>query len=213
MRKKISSFITLIAIALATFFIVSPVSAQIADGTYDVHYEMKEESSDNTSIADGYFTSPAKLTVENGVQHIQLTLTGSDMIQSLSGPSGAVKVLSEDTANKTRVVQFRVDGDLAAPLNMNMHIIVPDLYDQEHTARAVFNVSGLPQASAAVTSDNNTTKEAAGAVDATTSGGGTDEVVENPKTGENSSMMLYGLLMVGALVGLFAIRKLRPARN
>jgi len=213
MRKKISSFITLTAIALATFFLVSPVSAEIADGTYDVNYEMKEESSENTSIADGYFTSPAKLTVENGLQHIQLTLTGSDMIQSLSAPTGPVKVLSEDTANKTRVVQFKVDGDLASPLNMNMHIIVPDLYDQQHTARAVFNVSGLPQASAAVASDEDTTEEAAVAGDATNNGSGTGEVVENPKTGENSSVALYGLLMVAALVGFFAIWKLRPARN
>lgn len=195
----------LTAILMATFLIVSPVSAQIADGTYDVHYEMKEASSDNTSIADGYFTSPAKLTVENGVQHIQLTLTGSDMIQSLTAPSGPVKVLSENAGNKTRVVQFRVDGDLSAPLSMNMHIIVPDLYDQEHSARAVFNVSGIPQASA--------TDNATGTTDAANNGGGPGEVVENPKTGENSSMALYGLLMLGSMGGLFAIWKLRPARN
>lgn len=209
MRKKISSFMMLTAILMATFLIVSPVSAQIADGTYDVHYEMKEASSDNTSIADGYFTSPAKLTVENGVQHIQLTLTGSDMIQSLTAPSGPVKVLSENAGNKTRVVQFRVDGDLSAPLSMSMHIIVPDLYNQEHTARAVFNTSGLPQAGAA---DNNT-NEASGTEDATNNGGGPGEVVENPKTGENSSMALYGLLMLGSMGGLFTIWKLRPARN
>lgn len=208
MKKRISLFTVLAAMILTIFFVASPAYAQIADGTYELNYEMKEASSENTSIADGYFAKPAKLTVENGVQQIQLTVTGSSMIKSLSTPAGPVTVVSEDTANETRTVKFTISGDLSQPLNMNMHIIVPDLYDQEHTARAVFNVSGLPQAS-----QDTAASETAGATDTAENGNGTGEAVENPKTGENSSMALYGLLMAGALVGLFAIWKFRPARD
>ena len=55
--------------------------ADIAEGTYEVNYEMKEAGNDNTSIADGYFSKPATLTVENGVKHIQLTVTSSSMVK------------------------------------------------------------------------------------------------------------------------------------
>lgn len=213
MKRKFS-FIMSLALVLTVFFAASPAFAQIADGTYDVRYEMKEANSNNTSIADGYFTKPAKLTVENGVQYIQIHLTGSNYIKSLSGPNGPVSIISENDANKTRDVKFRVDGDLSKPVTMQMHIVVPadELpphgYDHVFTARAVFDVSGLPQASASTggsTATDSTTNDGAAA--------GTGEVVDNPKTGEDSSLMLYALLMVAAAAGLIAIRKLRPARN
>lgn len=143
----------------------SSAFAKIADGTYELNYEMKEAYSENTSIADGYFTKPAILTVENGVQYIQITLTGSNYIESLTAPSGPVEIISEDTTNFIRVVKFRVDGDLSQPLEMEMHIVVPDLYDMTHTARALFDVSGLKTESnneqsvaPPATSGNNTTQ-------------------------------------------------------
>src|SRR5690625_7507396 len=109
---------------------------------------MKEAGNENTSIADGYFSKPATLTVKNGVKHIQLTVTSSSMVKSLSAPSGPVNVVSEDKGNETRTVKFKVD-DLSQPVNMEMHIVVPDLYDMTHTARADFDVSGLPAAGSA----------------------------------------------------------------
>lgn len=204
MKSRFPLIMALTAIILTAFFAVSPVSAQIADGTYEVNYEMKEADSENTSIADGYFTKPATLTVENGVQYIQLTVTGSNYIESLAAPSGPVQVLSEDTANHTRTVKFRVDGDLSQAVNMQMHIIVPDMYDMTHTARAVFNVSGLEQAAA--TGGNESNDKASGVE----TGAGT---VENPETGDDSSIALYAVLMLGSASALFAIWKWRPVRN
>ncbi len=169
-------------------------SAAIADGTYKVNYEMKEANSNNTSIADGYFAKPATLTVKNGVQHIQLTVTSAEMIKSLSAPSGPVSVVSDN--GDTRTVKFQVDGDLSQPVNMKMHIVVPDLYDTTHTARAIFDVSGLKGAAA-------TGK----------SGEAGDKAVDNPPTGDNSSIALYVMLLVGAVAGMIVIRKLRPAHN
>lgn len=209
MKNRFPLFMALTALILTAFFIASPVSAQIADGTYEVNYEVKEADSENTSIADGYFTKPAKLIVENGVQTIQLTVTGSNYIESLTAPSGPVSVISEDTANHTRTVKFKVDGDLSKPVNMDMHIIVPDMYDMTHTARAVFDVSGLEQAAAPA--GNNSNDQASEA--AAETGNGTGETVENPQTGEDSSIALYALLMLGSAIALVAIWKLRPVRN
>jgi len=126
MKGKFPLFMALAALVLALTFTVLPVgsaSAAIADGSYQINYEMKEAGSDNTSIADGYFAKPATLTVENGAQYIQLKVTSAEMIQSLSAPSGPVTVVSDN--GDSRTVKFRVDGDLSQPVNMQMHVIVP----------------------------------------------------------------------------------------
>src|SRR5699024_5049720 len=112
MSKRLSMLFT--AIVLVAVLVMSPgitAFASVADGTYEVNYEMKEAKSENTSIADGYFSKPATLRVENGVKTIQITVTGADMIKELTAPSGPVQVVSEDPNNDTRVVKFRVDGD------------------------------------------------------------------------------------------------------
>ncbi len=151
MKKGIIYFGILSAfIILMISLPLNSAHAQIADGSYKVNYEMKENSSNNTSIADGYFASPASLTAKDGKQKIRLTVTGAEMIKSLSTPKGPVTVISD--SGETRVVEFSVDGDLSKPLPMTMHIVVPkellppNGYDMTHTARAFFNVSGLPSA-------------------------------------------------------------------
>ncbi|MCZ2258575.1 NEAT domain-containing protein [Sporosarcina sp. G11-34] len=219
MKNKFPLLMVLTAMFLTIFLIATPVSAKIADGTYKVNYEMKEAGNGNTSIADGYFSKPATLIVENGVQYIQLTLTSADMIKSLGTPAGTASIISENKANKTRTVKFKVNGDLSQPLNMDMHIVVPDLYDMKHTARAVFDVSGLKQAAAPVkqkSADSGSEKNS-NAKESVESGTENDadakEVVENPKTGDDSPIALYALLLIGSAIALFAIRKLKPARN
>ena len=84
--KKYLQFTFLATVALVFSLIALPsnnVLAAFEDGTYQINYEVKEDGSNNTSIADGYFKKPAKLTVQNGVQTVQITLTESDMIKSI----------------------------------------------------------------------------------------------------------------------------------
>src|SRR5699024_9815319 len=136
MKKRFSRVLALTALILTFALVATPmgtVFANFADGTYSVPYEMKENSSDRTSIADGYFTIPVTVTVKEGVHTVQLTLTGADMIKDLSTSSGPVNVVSDN--GETRTVSFQVSGDLSQPVSMDMHIVVPDLYDTTHTAR------------------------------------------------------------------------------
>lgn len=201
MSKRLSILFT--AIALAVVLIVSPVTsafASIADGSYEINYEMKEARSDNTSIADGYFSKPAKLIVENGTKHIQLTLTGADMIKELTAPTGPVQVISENKENNSRVVKFRVDGDLSQPVTMKMHIVVPDMYDMEHSARAVFDLSGLPKAGSEAKGSETKTDEKS------------ETVVENPQTGDRTPIALYVTLLIGS-VAIFTVYRLRVVKN
>lgn len=216
MKNKVSSLlmiVTALVLAISLNIPAETISAEIADGTYEINYEMKEANSENTSIADGYFSKPATLTVENGTKHIQLTVTGADMIKSLSGPNGPVDVLSE--GDDTRVVKFRVDGDLSQPVNMEMHIVVPDLYDTTHTARAVFDTSGLETAGSSADNEANEDSSDDAGEEAAAAGSNDDsgKAEENPPTGDQSPIALYAALLLVSLGGIFAVWKTRAARN
>lgn len=217
--KKNLRFTFLAAIALIFSLIALPannVSAAFADGTYDINYEIKEAGGGSTSIADGYFTKPAKLTVKDGAQSIQLTVTSADMIKSLSIGGSPVQVVSD--SGDTRVVKFSA-SNLSNPINMKMHIVVPDLYDTEHGAQAVFDVSSVPAKSSEKTEakeDEKTTEAPApskddGSNNDSSKGESTEEVV-NPPTGDDTPIALYLGLLIGSIL-VFALYKFRFARN
>lgn len=196
MRK--SFFIAIIAIITFVIFPTGSAFAQIADGTYSVPYSIKEAGNNNVSIADGYFNKPAKLIVKNGEQHVQMTINQADYVKSLSNSS----VVSE--SGNTRVVQMKVN-DLSQPVTLNMHVVVPEEvagmpYDNHHKARAFFDVSGLDSSSG--TSGN----ESESGVTAT------GDSVENPPTGDNTSIALYVTLLLASIV-IFSVYRIRFAKN
>jgi heme-binding NEAT domain protein len=191
------------AAMILTLFFVAPVSAQIADGTYEVNYEVKEDGTDNTSLSDGYFTKPATLTVENGTQYVQLTITGTNYIESLTIPGTVIETVNEDSGNNVKTIKFKVD-DLTQKVHMDMTINVPEMNMEnfQPSAQLAFDTSELPQADSAGEQDAGDESDEAGGA-----------AVENPPTGDNSSIALYAFLLLGSGIALFAIWKLRPARN
>lgn len=205
MKKKASLFSGVIALLFTLSFVILPIEvtyAEIADGTYDIDYEMKEASSESTSIADGFFSKPATLTVEDGEKHIELTVTSSDMIQSLSAPTGEVDIVDENEDEDTRTVKFRVDQDLSEPLEMEMHVIVPDLYDMTHTARAVFDVES-ETADEENTEEDNTEEvnEEPDNEEEEAFAENTDENVENAEASDSTSNALWiTLAIVGVII-------------
>jgi len=146
MRKK---WILPIVMALFTLpFFSGAVFAEEAvvyeEGEYKLPFEVKHGTEDKVSAADGYLTKPAKLTVKDGNNYIQMEITNSSMIKSLTVPSGEVDLISEDVGKDTRIVGFKTDKNLSEPLVMKMHVVVPGIYEANHTARAFFDVSGVP---------------------------------------------------------------------
>lgn len=195
-------FMGIFMFSLVYLFSTVPTAsaATFENGTYQIPFELKESGTNNTSIADGYFSKPATLIVKNGVNYIQLTTTESDWIKSISGPNGGATVISE--SGNTRTVQFEA-GDLSNPVNMKMHVVVPKEiagmeYDHHHSVRAAFNTSGIATAS---------TEQAK-----TTETNGTTDSVANPKTGDSSSMGLYMILLFVSM-GAFALYQTRVAKN
>ncbi len=205
--KKLFSFTFLPAFALIISLIALPTStvfAAYADGSYDVPVEIKEDGTNNTSIADGYFNSNAKLVVENGTNYIQLTVSSAEYVKSVSGPNGEAQVISE--SGNTKTLQLQV-GDLSNPINLGMHIVVPEEvagmeYDNNHSTQAIFDVSGVPAAS---TDGGETTEK-------TSSETGAGEAVDNPPTGDSTPIAMYVALLVGS-IAVFAVYKFRIARN
>src|SRR5690625_2095483 len=130
---------------------------------------------------------------------------------------------SSDVCSSDLTVKFKVDGDLSQPVSMDMNIVDPDMpampggYDKDHTARAVFEVSGLPEAGdEPASSDNNDEPANAGGGASDSNGGSSDggeeSAVDNPQTGDDTPIALYVTLLV-ASVAVFAVYKLRFARN
>jgi len=75
----------------------------------------------------------------------------------------------------------------------------------------VFDVSGLPTADSTTETAENENENNASQSDEVTPG--TDKPEENPPTGDSSSIMLYGLLLVGSVIMLFVMRKFRSAHD
>jgi len=222
MKRTFIMFIAIITFSLFQF--VSPNSeahaVTYADGTYDISFEMKEAGSNNTSIADGYFTKPAKLVVKNGANYIQLTTNESDWIKSMSGPMGSATDVSE--SGNSRTVQFEV-GDLSNPVNMNMHVVVPEEvagmeYDHNHSVRVVFNAENIPAATNESAEESTEAKDeveqvTAGADDTAEKNPKADDTTEkNPKTGDTTPIGVYVFLLL-ASIAVLVIYETRFAKN
>src|SRR5699024_5501415 len=108
--KKVSKFAIFSTIALI-FSLVSLLSntayAAMADESHNINYEIQEAGGGDASIADGYFTIPAKLTVDGHTQTIVLNVTSAEMIKSLPVQGTPVYVVSD--IGDSRVVKFNVN--------------------------------------------------------------------------------------------------------
>src|SRR5690625_1678436 len=109
-------------------------SELIPDKAYEIDFVIKHETEDRISAADEFFKKPGILLYKDGEKYLQLTVTNSDMIQSLSAGGKDVLIVQEN-ADGSKVIQFKVAGAISDVIDLNMFISVPGLYDMEHNAR------------------------------------------------------------------------------
>ncbi|UZN00195.1 NEAT domain-containing protein [Lysinibacillus sp. MHQ-1] len=72
---------------LVFFFVnfgLTQASAQLADGTHSIKYQVNKPESNSASIANDYFVKPAKVTVKNGTAVVQITLKKQCMDYEIS---------------------------------------------------------------------------------------------------------------------------------
>lgn len=200
MKKVVVAFV----VAIMMFAIAHPqtsYAASYADGSYDVSFEIKDASGDNTSIANGYFLNPAKVIIENGNYYVQFTVKNSEWIKSLSTSYGEGTTVSEDKASDKRTVKLQVPH-IDQLIDLNMHIVVPEEvaqmeYDNHHKTKLSLDISNIPTASSngsEQTNENSSDTEV------------TPEV--NPKTGDEAPIVLFAFLAILSLLFLVFRNKL-----
>ncbi|MGR5875350.1 heme uptake protein IsdC [Bacillus pacificus] len=216
-------------------FLVMPygkVSAQLADGTYDINYVIQKAENDSASMANDYFEKPAKLVVKNGEMRVQIPMNHSAWITEFKAPENGnfvdSKVVSKDEAADKRTVEFKVD-DLSKPAAVKIHVVVPSAnYDHHYTIRFAFDANvkavGGDNGVTAATKNNDQAKTdtqvkkkrnkkvesketAKEASKETKNENGKAEKTDNPKTGDEARIGLFATLIL--ISGVFFIRKVR----
>lgn len=208
--KNIFKIFAPFLIVIMTFFSVNQgdtvgAASKYEDGEYTVPFTVLKGDSDERSMTNDYVTSPGKLVVKDGKNLVQLTINNSSWWQYFKVNGQDVTVLSEDEGADTRVVQFEVQ-DLDQIVPANIHVIVPDIdYDNKYDIRFQFDTTNVPGAGGS--NDSGETNEEEG----TNSGagnkeGGEKEAEKNPPTGDNTPVLLLGLMLIGS--SIFLVRKL-----
>ena len=193
MKKIMMLF--MLASMIALNLALPQASAQIADGAYSVKYQVNKPESNSASIANDYFVKPAKVTVENGVATVQITLKNSAWITKFQPPGGAT-VVSEDKSADTRVVQFTVK-DLSKPVVTAMKIDISDIdYHHEYSVSLVFDA-------ASVGGESTTSINTASNTKATS-----ESQVSNPQTSDATPYLLITALAGSAF--LLYRNKIKP---
>src|SRR5699024_7356281 len=164
--KRYFSFILIFLLVFSTILpSVHTVSAAsegdtakvYADGEYDVPFVILKDTNDEESMTNDYMESPAKVTIEDGKQIVQVTLNNSSWWQYLKTQTAQpgsftdenfvdAELISEDAEKDRRVVEFEV-RDLDEILNAKIHVIVPMInYDNKYDIRFDFDPSEIPLA-------------------------------------------------------------------
>lgn len=136
--------------AVFMLFLVYPIHSQatVADGTYNVNYQVNKPGSSSASMANDYFLKPAKLIVNSGKMTVQLTINKSAWVTEFNPPGGAT-VISSNPAADQRVVQFNISS---LKQTVAMKIDIDDIdYHHSYSVDFVFDGSGLPEAQPNVT--------------------------------------------------------------
>ncbi|MCY9546832.1 heme uptake protein IsdC [Lysinibacillus xylanilyticus] len=199
--KKLMMFVMLVT--LFVFNMALPqASAQLADGTHSIKYQVNKPESNSASIANDYFLKPAKVTLKNGTATVQITLKNSAWITKFQPPGGAT-VVSDDKAADTRTVQFTVK-DLTKPVVTSMKIDIDDInYHHEYSVSLVFDAASAGSATEAKASETKTTDAPAKASDSKTTNAPTNSSeshVPNPQTSDATPYVLIVALVGSAFL-------------
>lgn len=155
LKKILLAFVLILTLSIG----LNPISsnAAIADGTYDLPFQVNKPDSSSASMANDYFLKPAKLIVSNGTMKIQVTIKNSAWVTEFNPPGGGT-VISSNPASDRRVVQFNVSS--LNTIKVPMKIDIDDIdYHHSYTVDFVFNGKNLPQKQEAAEKPNSSSNE------------------------------------------------------
>lgn len=197
------------------------------DNVSTINFVIKHETENKPSIADQFFKKPAVLIEKDGERYLQLTVTNPEYINWLKFEFGEMKIVKiNEDGSAVYQVKLPKNFDLSRVALLDMMITVPGLYKESHTTRVIFDISSikeidlsngtvgdpldeseLPKAKDIDTKlDSNTPPKPElgnGDDDDTTPGAnGSNGAGLNPKTGEETNILFYVLLLIGSAIPL-----------
>ncbi|KOS68999.1 hypothetical protein AEA09_10885 [Lysinibacillus contaminans] len=185
-------------------------SAALADGKYTINYQVNKPDSSSASMANDYFLKPGTIIVKNGSSVIQLKLKNSSWMTKFESSTGGNKVISENKAEDTRIVQFALPT-YTSPTAVTMKVDIDDLnYHHEYTvdfvwdAASLKNEDGSAVVAPTVKNDSNTDIETDNTGETNTSS--VKEKVSNPQTNDTFPLVILLLFCVSGFI-LFNFKK------
>ncbi|MCK0471985.1 NEAT domain-containing protein [Halalkalibacter sp. APA_J-10(15)] len=118
------------------------------EGTYTIDFTVYKNQTTDISVMDEYTVKPAHLMIEGDTQTVEMTLTHSDWIKVFqtekNGNYVDVEVVSEDSSENTRTVQFEVE-DLSQLLHAYTEVYFeePFLYDGKYEVQIAFDLESM----------------------------------------------------------------------
>ena len=210
MKKLLATVVMITTLTLSLFILPQTTHAAVADGTYSVDYTVLQGGSDSVSMANDYFDKPATVTVSGGETTVDIQVNHSKWIIGLWLNSASEQVISSDKGADTRKVRFNI-GTLEEQIPAKIKVDIDDNdlnYHHEYKIVLKFVLPKNTEKASGTSDSKNTDAVVAKGTDTSGSSATTStEKVANPKSGDNSSMMLYGGLGLLALIGLVVVRK------
>lgn len=191
---------------------------KLADGSYTIGYTALKAENDSVSMANDYWEKPAELVVKDGQMTMKMRLNHSKWVTVFkvesSGGFTDTDIVSQDEAEDTRTVQFKLD-DLSKPLISKIHVTVKEVdYDHDYTIRFVFDSKSLKQVEAAKPAADQAQPAAVSANAASKSPANQTPVSAaaaiNPKTGDFTPLALL-LIVLG--MSLFMLVRAIARKN
>ena len=194
------------------------VHAEDPDETFSIDYQVLNSDSDSASIANDYFEKPAKLFVQNGEKYIQFSINHSEWVKELQAPLGDsfvdVEIISEDEAEDTRIVRFKLEEDLSQPVEIKMHILIESMepvYDHSYSVRFDFDDTQKEEIESVVSNSlvevNNVEEVIA------TETTDTDNEKQDEKSEKNSSKTIVLIVIVVGIAALLLTRPWKTKKN
>ena len=190
-------------------------ASKYEEGEYSLPFSVLKSDGSGTSAAAEYLSS-AKLIVKDGKNTVQMTVSNSSMLKSLTVNGATANTISSNESEDTRVVQFTA-SNLDGNLNGTMHVVVPaevlppNGYDENYDVQFSFNTSEVPTQSSSKGTEGEETDEENGQgnsddenKEGETTVAGKDKE-ENPPTGDNAPILLFTVVLVAS--GIVLVRK------
>ncbi|CAM3924786.1 NEAT domain-containing protein [Bacillus paranthracis] len=206
----------------------------LKDGQYDIAFKVLKDKTEEISMMNQYVVSPARLTVKDGKKYVAMTLKNSDWITKFqtenNGGFADAKVVSEDKAANTRVVEFEAN-DLFAKLNAKVKVDIDSMnYHHFYDVQIQFDTTKIGAVGTVKEEPKNEPKnpvttpkvdnvKTVGTPDFNRNADGKkkneatnndSKKEKNSKTADTAQLGLYMMLLLGSLALL--VRKYRAGR-